>query len=135
METKDVLKKLRKEHKFVQSDVADFLGIDRSTYSNYELGKTTPSYENLIQLKRIYNVSIDYLIDNDNYQRTISSKKGFSVSVSDSNPVSQLSKEEITILACYRLLSEEDKASAVEMMKKFTKEKTLTEKKGTEADN
>ena len=55
------LKKVRKEHKLTQQDIADVLGIDRSTYTFYETGKTSPSVQTLYKLSNIYNVSMGYL--------------------------------------------------------------------------
>ena len=55
------LKKVRKEHKLTQQDIADVLGVDRSTYTFYETGKTSPSIQTLQKLSNIYNVTIGYL--------------------------------------------------------------------------
>ena len=45
-----------------QGDVAKLLNIDRSTYTNYELGKTEPSLEVLKKLSGIFGVSVDRLV-------------------------------------------------------------------------
>ena len=51
------LRTLRKKFKLTQQEVADILGIDRSTYTFYETGKTNPSNENTKKLCDIYNVN------------------------------------------------------------------------------
>ena len=56
------LKYLRKFFGYSQKQVASFLEVDRSTYSYYEIGKTTPSPKNLIRLSGLYNTSIDDLL-------------------------------------------------------------------------
>lgn len=58
------LKELRKDRGFTQRQISEMLGIDRSSYSYYETGKTRPSIKILIKLSCIYQVSIDYLVGN-----------------------------------------------------------------------
>lgn len=53
---------LRKSHSYTQQYVADYLKIDRSNYSKYELGKLEPSVYMLISLSKLYGVSVDYLL-------------------------------------------------------------------------
>lgn len=45
-----------------QAEVAKLLNIDRSTYTNYELGKTEPPLETLKKLAAIFGVSVDRLV-------------------------------------------------------------------------
>lgn len=56
------LKLLREENGYTQKYVADYLKIDRSNYSKYELGKLEISISMLIQLCLLYNVSADYIL-------------------------------------------------------------------------
>ena len=51
-----------------QSEIAGMLHIDRSTYSNYELGKTEPSIANLKRLSEIFGVSCDELVNPQQYR-------------------------------------------------------------------
>lgn len=46
-----------------QSQVAKILIIDRSTYTYYELGKIQPDIRALKELAKLYNISIDALLD------------------------------------------------------------------------
>ena len=55
------LKKLRKNKGLKQQELAEILGIKRNTYSDWENGKTEPSFENLIKLVDLLEVSIDWL--------------------------------------------------------------------------
>lgn len=57
------LKELRKANGYTQDYVASFLGIVRQTYSHYETGKRTPAYDILYKLARLYNISIDDMIN------------------------------------------------------------------------
>ena len=56
------LKSLRNENSLNQSEVAEELGIARTTYANYEQGKRFPGKENLIAIAEYFGVSIDYLL-------------------------------------------------------------------------
>ncbi len=59
------LKEFRKMKKLSQQQVADKIGINQKTYSNYENGQAEPSIEKLIKLARLFGVSVDTLIGND----------------------------------------------------------------------
>lgn len=44
-----------------QEDIAEFLGVARSTYAMYEQGNREMDYAMLIKLADFYKVSLDYL--------------------------------------------------------------------------
>ena len=52
----------RKALKKTQQEMADYLGISRQAYSNYENGKREPDYETLLKLGEYLDCSIDYLL-------------------------------------------------------------------------
>lgn len=47
-----------------QQEVADYLGISRQAYSNYEAGKREPDFETLLKLGEYFGCSVDYLLGN-----------------------------------------------------------------------
>ena len=53
---------LRKENGFTQQYIADYLKIDRSNYSKYELGKLELNVPMLIALSKLYQVPTDYIL-------------------------------------------------------------------------
>ncbi|MGN0556947.1 MAG: helix-turn-helix transcriptional regulator, partial [Acutalibacteraceae bacterium] len=59
------LRELRKNSALTQKQIADVLGIDRSTYSYYENGKASPSLEVLMRIAKVFNVTLDYIIYGD----------------------------------------------------------------------
>jgi len=61
MNTGKRLKELRLEKGLNQIDVANILGVDRSTYGKYETGDSSPDYEKLLYLADFYNTSTDYI--------------------------------------------------------------------------
>lgn len=60
---KKKLKNLRVSSNKTQKDLAELLGITERTIRKYEAGSMQPSTENLIKLANIFNVSIDYLVN------------------------------------------------------------------------
>ena len=63
----DKIRYLRKHQELTQAEVADGINILQSTYSNYEQGTREPDFETLKKLANFFDVSIDYLLENDNF--------------------------------------------------------------------
>lgn len=57
------IKNLREDHDFTQQYVATYLNIHRVVYSRYENGIREIPISCLINLSKLYNVSVDYLIE------------------------------------------------------------------------
>lgn len=55
------LREVRKSKKITQQELADRLGIKRNTYSDWENGKTEPTFEILVKLADLFDVSLDWL--------------------------------------------------------------------------
>lgn len=63
METKDILKSLRKSNGYnTLQEFCAAVDINFSTYQNYEAGKRIPTAEILIKLADFYGVTVDYLL-------------------------------------------------------------------------
>lgn len=106
------LKKVRKEHNFKQREIAQAVGLDRSTYSFYETGKTSPSIETMCALAKIYNVSIGYLLGKENNNPEL---RAFNPAVSAGvDPIAYLSDEEKTLLMFFRVSDDETKKELLE---------------------
>ncbi len=58
------LYELRMEQNLSQRELAKKLNISQGTYNNWENGKTEPSIEDLIEISKLFKVSVDYLIGN-----------------------------------------------------------------------
>lgn len=65
MEIKDRLLQLRREKGMTQAELAERLGISRQAVSRWETGEALPSTENLVDLRRIYGVSLDSILGLD----------------------------------------------------------------------
>jgi len=64
---KNRIRDLREDMDLRQCDLAEAVGIDQRTISNYETGKTNPDSEALIKLANFFGVTIDYLVGRTNY--------------------------------------------------------------------
>lgn len=63
------LQKLRKENGYSQEELADKLGISRQAVSKWERAESSPDTDNLIVLAKLYNVSLDDLLkDNESIE-------------------------------------------------------------------
>ena len=58
----NTLKSLRLQNKYTQAQRAQKLGLTKSVISAYETGLRLPSYDILIGIAKIFNVSTDYLL-------------------------------------------------------------------------
>lgn len=63
------LKNIRKSRKLNQQKVAMDLNISREALSYYENGKREPSLSLLLEMSRYFNVSINYLITGEEFQK------------------------------------------------------------------
>ena len=57
-----ILKLLRTEKKMSQQELADALGISKSSINMYERGERQPNFEVLETIADFFNVDIDYLL-------------------------------------------------------------------------
>ncbi len=63
------LKNIRKKRKLNQQKVAMDLNISREALSYYENGKREPSLTLLVAMSKYFNVSINYLITGEEFQK------------------------------------------------------------------
>ncbi len=64
MEFSENLMRLRRERGLSQEELGNQLGVSRQTVSKWELGQTTPEMAKLIELSRLFDISIDELTGN-----------------------------------------------------------------------
>ena len=91
---------LRNEKGLSQREIAKIFNISQGTYNNWENNKTEPSIDQLISLAKFFNVTVDYLIDNDN-----------------TNTLLTLSKDQNTLLTLYDNLSEKTQKALLSFIK------------------
>ena len=116
-----ILKRLRENIGYTQQQVAEALHVERSTYTYYETGKTTPDINTIIKLAKIFGVSyVDLLNEEDRYNNArmndIDTEEiSFIYNKSYiSDYAYELSKSEKRLLANYRVLSKEKQKEYLE---------------------
>ena len=86
------LSKLRKEYNYTQEQLADILGVSRQSISKWESDIAYPETEKLIELGKLFECSMDYLLKDEVTERT-----GVSVSESTfTEKVTEISKKVMT---------------------------------------
>lgn len=118
------LRKIRTEHKLTQQNIADALGIDRTTYTVYETGVTTPSPATLVKLSQIYNVTVGYLMGvEDNHPEL---KRDYPQQNEErllsEDPIALLRKNEKELLMYFRVLPDEEKLRVTDELKRMAQE-------------
>ncbi len=57
------IRDLREDSDRTQKELAKILGCSQQVYSNYELGQRDIPTDILIKLAKLYNVSVDYILE------------------------------------------------------------------------
>lgn len=56
------IRSLRQEYRMTQTQLGEYLGVGKTTISNYENENSFPDNDILVKLSEIFNVSTDYLL-------------------------------------------------------------------------
>ena len=104
------LRKLRIEKGLNQQDLADMVGVSKSSISCYEKETRSPKSETIIDFIQIFGVNADYLLGSDSIIKVVEDKK---------RPYRALTKEEVIFLEelkknemIYEILLEDPKKCA-----------------------
>jgi len=79
---KDTLRSVRIAKGFTMQQMADALHIGLRHYQKYESGHASPTLEGLVKISDFLNVPTDFLLERDDYLKSL----GVSVDVSLDNP-------------------------------------------------
>lgn len=109
---------LRKEFKMTQDDVANILGMSRTSFSKYENGNTNPPLPVLRKLADIYNVGLEYLIFDENTTIRVndSSEEDENSAEFAFSRITELRPIEKEIVGKFRTLSDEEKKDFIKML-------------------
>lgn len=61
------IKELRKSMQLTQQELADRLGIDRSTIAKYETNSRIPEAKTIVQLAKFFDCTTDFLLGISDY--------------------------------------------------------------------
>lgn len=103
------IRKLRVENNFTQKQVADMLGIDRSTYSYYESGKIKLDVKTILTLSQLFGVDYTDILDDEESTICADASRGSTGTFKSANCLdipfgSNLTPEEENLLLSLRLL-------------------------------
>lgn len=69
------LKEIRKRFGLSQEQLAEIMNVSRQTITKWENDNGLPDISNLQELSKVFGVTIDYLLDNDNQLPALKMKK------------------------------------------------------------
>lgn len=109
------LKALRQERNISQQKLADIIGVTQQAVHKYEHGLAQPDFNTLKNLSRLFHVSVDYLIENpefDNtftYRSTLTDENGKIIDI-------DITPGEYHYLSLYRLISPDTRQHLIHIM-------------------
>ena len=116
------IKKFRKKINYTQKKVADYLGVDRSTYSYYELGKIIPDVKTIMSLSKIFGVNYTEILESEGAAQFSDFSKN--TQNTKSNNFENITNEEKDLLLAFRMLSKNSKKETMNFInEKYKKEK------------
>lgn len=85
---KDMLKYLRRRENLSQLELAEKLGVSKSTISMYEVGKREPDFETLEMIADFFNVDMNFLLgkydsENDMAKLTVRDERDIAKSLEE----------------------------------------------------
>lgn len=99
------ISELRREKHMTQTALAIELNVTQNMVSFYESGKNEPSISTLINLSKVFGVSVDYIIGNSDIRYT-----------ADSIFADKCNKAEAEMLKIFKMLSRDEKQRAIGML-------------------
>lgn len=109
------LRMLREKCGYTQQQLANVLNIDRSTYSYYERGKTSPDIQTLITLASVFSVSLEELVGQDMIMPLLhdSVKRSAKKTLDNNSHIYDLKKDELQLIAFFRAMSPEKRLKTI----------------------
>ncbi len=114
---------LRKEYKMTQNDVAEILGMSRTSFSKYENGIANPPLQVLRKIAAIYNVGLEYLIFDENTLIRLNDPLNEDDETAEVpfSKITDLKPIEKEIIGKFRTLPDEEKTEFIEQFMKNDK--------------
>lgn len=77
--------RIKKKHNLSQEELASMLGVSRQAVSKWERSESSPDTDNLIELAKIYNITLDELLNGDEAIDLINENKDANAQSMDNN--------------------------------------------------
>ena len=103
------LRELRVKSGYTQQQVSEILNCTRSTYTYYEIGKSSPDLPTLVKLAKIFNVSVSELLEEEKSGSFVADSAKLPIQKKNTSHIYELSPEEITLIGYFRVLLPEEK--------------------------
>lgn len=113
------IRALRESSNMSQDQLANLLGVERSTYTGYETGKSKPSAQKIKNIARIHCVTVDSLLDDSipvekmeilpRHLQVSENQMKYDPEKTIKVTLANLSSDEQMLVSSFRLLSDSDK--------------------------
>lgn len=122
-----IFQKLRSEAGLKQEEMAQKLGVSKSTIGMWETGKRLPSPELYEQVADYFNVDIDYLYGRSEIRQRVHYDQDGTAYVPVKYTGAELRKDEKELLSYYNQLNDTGKAKALVDISDMTEIRKYTE--------
>ncbi len=112
----EIIKRLRIKSGYTQKQVADLLGVDRSTYSYYELGRIKPDIKTIMSLSEIFKVHYTQILESETNYRFSDINNSKLNSQNTDNLIGNLSREEYNAFMAFKILPKDSKNEIVKLI-------------------
>lgn len=111
------LKELKERNGLKGKDVAAALGINPSTYRSWETGRSAPKFLMLTNIAKMYNVSINTILEApDSHEFKVSSPNEYNSNIYGDRYLSELENSEKLFVMKWRQLNRQDKDKLIDFM-------------------
>ena len=115
------LRQVRKTNEMTQAQVAELVGVERSTYTSWESGRRLPKPAQFIMLSKIFDVSFEFLTSPAmSKPLKVNSKVDDPHRVYGDSYISELNDYERTVILKMRMLNSKDRKAVTDFIDKLS---------------
>ena len=115
------LRQVRKTNEMTQAQVAELVGVERSTYTSWESGRSLPKPAQFIMLSKIFDVSFEFLTSPAmSKPLKVNSKVDDPHRVYGDSYISELNDYERTVILKMRKLNSKDRKAVTDFIDKLS---------------
>lgn len=115
------LRQVRKTNEMTQAQVAELVGVERSTYTSWESGRSLPKPAQFIMLSKIFDVSFEFLTSPAmSKPLKVNNKVDDPHRVYGDSYISELNDYERTVILKMRMLNSKDRKAVTDFIDKFS---------------